>query len=113
MCRRRGRRDRPGDRQDNQIGHLVRILVIKLEGIWFPIINPEIIAVSKERAQKREGCLSRPGKVGIKVKRRKHIVLRYTIFNEKGHPEPMQDKVQGRQAIFVQHALDHFEGVLI
>ena len=97
----------------NQIGHLVRILVIKLEGRWYPIINPEIIARSPERAKGREGCLSRPGKIGIKVKRNKHIVLRYIIFNEKGEPEPMQDKVQGFHAIAVQHAMDHFEGVLI
>lgn len=97
----------------NQIGHLVRILVIRVGDIWYPIINPEIIAKSAERAQGRWGCLSRPGQMGIKVKRHKHIVVRYTIFNEKGQPEVMQDKFKGFHAKAVQHAINHFDGVLI
>ena len=102
----------------NQIGHLVRIFIIRAQPtpgvtMWYPIINPEVTSRSPERKKGLEWCLSRPNQPAIRVKRHKGIVLRYTALNEKGEPEEVQDKFIGFNARVVQHEMDHFKGKLI
>ncbi len=98
----------------NQIGYLVRIFVMRLNGLgWFPIINPVIKGKSTARCQKVEYCLSRPGKPGIRVKRHKQVTVEFTFINEDGEPEIIMQKCEGFSARVVQHEIDHLKGKLI
>lgn len=91
----------------NQIGYLDRIFIIKQDGKWRPIINPHIIARSKERKQMTEFCLSRP--TGSKVKRNVWVTVDFLTLDGK----LKREKFKGLPARVVQHEMDHFEGRLI
>jgi len=54
-----------------------------------------------------EGCLSVPGMRGLVPRHRR---LRYTGFDERGHP--IDRTVEGFHAVVVQHEVDHLLGVL-
>lgn len=97
----------------NQIGHLVRIVVIRLKEGWFPMINLEIKVWSKEKVQMSEFCLSRPNKPGIKKRRSKWVIVEFTFLDEEGKPEFMRKKIEGFAARIIQHERDHLEGKLI
>jgi peptide deformylase len=97
----------------NQIGYLVRIFVMRLEGKYVPIINPKIVSSSTEVNQDAEHCLSRPGKEGVRKRRHKWIIMECTVFNEKGEVEVIREKAKGLPARVIQHGIDHFEGKLI
>lgn len=91
----------------NQIGYLDRIFIMKQDGLWLPILNPQIIARSKERKQQTEYCLSRSG--GSKVKRHVWVIVDYMALDGK----LVREKFKGLPARVVQHEMDHFEGRLI
>lgn len=71
------------------------------------LINPKIIALSDEKEEGWEGCLSVPGLRG-QVSR--YTSIRYTGFDPQGN-EILRD-VTGFHARVVQHELDHLDGVL-
>jgi peptide deformylase len=54
-----------------------------------------------------ESCLSTPGLCG-EVKRYENI--RLTYYDDNG--EKQREKMNGEYAVFVQHELDHLNGVL-
>lgn len=71
------------------------------------LINPVITALSQEREEGWEGCLSIPGLRGL-VSRYTHI--RYSGFDEYG--QPLIREVTGFHARVAQHECDHLMGVL-
>jgi peptide deformylase len=91
----------------NQIGYLDRICVMLHDGKWRHIINPVIIARSKERKQMMERCLSRP--LPSKVKRHAWVLIDYFTIEGK----LQREKFKGLPARIIQHEIDHFNGVLI
>ena len=97
----------------NQIGYYERVMVIKTNGGGYAaIINPTIIARSGGRTKSRETCLSHPGK-RIETKRYKEIVVTYYVFDGNGDLVGLKSKFKGLPATTFQHALDHFNGVII
>lgn len=94
-----------------QVSTLLRLVVIDLMTDDKPspmvLINPEIVAASKETAIREEGCLSLPGQYA-EVERPDQVVIRYE--DEKG----ARREVQAREllAACLQHELDHLDGVL-
>lgn len=101
-----------------QVGISQRLIVIEYgkedeEGMetgpkkLFAVINPEIVAISEEKINGIEGCLSVPGLIG-EVERHTHIIVKGQ--NRLG--KPVKYKLSGWRARIFQHEIDHLEGVL-
>lgn len=71
------------------------------------LINPKITALSDEKEDGWEGCLSVPGMRGL-VSRYKRI--RYTGFDASGGP--IDVIAEGFHARVVQHECDHLDGII-
>ena len=68
-------------------------------------INPEIVWVSEEKKQCREGCLSVPG-IYDEVERSERVKVR--AFDADG--KPFELEAEGWLAVCIQHELDHLKG---
>ena len=71
------------------------------------LVNPEILEVSPTFQINQEGCLSLPDQFG-NVKRHSWIKIKY--FTPVG--KEVTTTIRGRNAVIVQHELDHLEGIL-
>lgn len=90
-----------------QIGVWLQIAVIEMKDGPLVAINPEFAAVSKEKEDDEEGCLSVKGVYGV-VRRSKRLTLR--AFDIDGNP--FHIKASGLLARVIQHEHDHLQGVL-
>lgn len=98
-----------------QIGKLVRVFVIKRRKKFIPFINPKITWQSKKTLSQvlekeklfMEGCLSVPSFYGL-VNRSYAVKLKWQDQKGKIH----QEKFEGKESAYVQHELDHLDGVL-
>jgi len=98
-----------------QINKPVRVFVIKRDKKFIPIINPKITWQSKKMHSQvlekeklfMEGCLSVPGYYGF-VDRPYAVKLKWQDLEGKTHEE----KFEGKQSTFVQHELDHLNGII-
>ena len=92
----------------NQVGHLKRIIVIKLpdEEEFRVLINPEIIESSGIR-EVEEGCLSVPGYTGI-VNR--SIWIRAKGLDMKW--KKWKIKADGLLSQVLEHEIDHLNGIM-
>ena len=70
-------------------------------------INPELLKMSRKRADKHEGCLSIRGKWG-EVPRAEKVTIR--AYDENG--KRFTRGASGFLAHIFQHELDHLEGIL-
>jgi peptide deformylase len=90
---------------------MLRLVVIDLrpEDNAQPIVlvNPEIVAASKDLATREEGCLSLPGQFAD-VTRPARVKARWTDLG--GAKQEME--ADGLMAACLQHELDHLDGVL-
>jgi len=71
------------------------------------LINPMIEALSEDRDEDWEGCLSVPGLRGV-VPRYTHI--RYSGYDHRG--SPIEREAHDFHARVVQHECDHLDGIL-
>ncbi|MCC6720158.1 MAG: peptide deformylase [Acetobacteraceae bacterium] len=94
-----------------QVGVALRLAVIDLapddKRTPHVLINPEIVAVSKELATREEGCLSLPN-MYADVTRPAQVKVRYLDID--GARREIQG--DGLLAACLQHELDHLDGVL-
>jgi len=94
-----------------QVGVLLRLIVIDLQPEKIPaplvLINPEILAVSEDKATREEGCLSLPEQYAD-VTRPAWVKLRYQ--DEQGARKEAEG--DGLLAACLQHEIDHLNGVL-
>ena len=96
-----------------QLDVLLRVFVVLTdvddrENTKFEVyINPEISYDSTQMIYGNESCLSTPGICG-EVSR--YDSVKVTYYDEKG--KKIKKKVSGEQAIFIQHEIDHLDGVL-
>jgi peptide deformylase len=94
-----------------QISHGLRLVVIDLvpneKRQPYSLINPEIVAVSEERATREEGCLSLPGQYAD-ITRPARVKVRY--LDETGAKREIEG--DGLLAACLQHEIDHLDGVL-
>jgi peptide deformylase len=90
-----------------QIGYLKRVILVKQDKQYIPLINPVIIKHSPNWYYTMEGCLSLDGQRN--VKRYSSIMVSYTTTNGKKHTK----QFDGFVAEIIQHEVDHLNGVLI
>jgi peptide deformylase len=94
-----------------QVGRLLRVVTIDLmpddRPAPYSLINPEIVAASKELATREEGCLSLPGQYAD-VTRPSRVKVRY--LDQNGAKQEIE--ADGLLAACLQHELDHLDGVL-
>ena len=94
-----------------QVGSDLRLFVLDCGGKDTPepmvLVNPEIIAESRERSLREEGCLSLPG-LYADVDRPQRIKLRWRELD--GTRREME--ADGLLGVCMQHELDHLNGVL-
>ncbi len=94
-----------------QVGIKLRVAVVDLmpdeKPTPYALINPEIIAVSKELATREEGCLSLP-KQYAEVTRPARVKVRY--LDAAGARKEIE--ADGLLAACLQHEIDHLDGVL-
>jgi peptide deformylase len=94
-----------------QVGTLLRLAVVDLMPDDKPqplvMINPEILAASKETVIREEGCLSLPGQYA-EVERPSHVVVRFE--DETGARREVQ--AEGLFGACLQHEIDHLDGIL-
>ena len=102
----------------NQVGELLRVAVIEVDGRnpRYPykppialtvIVNPVIEPLDDERFDVNEGCLSVPGVRGV-VARHVNVRVRYLDRDGAEHEEVRRGLTAGT----FQHELDHLDGVL-
>jgi len=91
-----------------QVNHFKRIILIQREEDILPLINPLIIAKSKEKDEMEEGCLSVSEKM-VNIKRSIKIKVKSLDINGN---EIVSD-FKGLEARIFQHELDHLNGILI
>ncbi len=96
-----------------QVGHLLRLIVIDgtEEGEEYgqkviTLVNPEIVAGSGEQIYE-EGCLSVID-LSAQVTRLNEVKVKAQDLSGK----PFVLEAQGRQAVILQHEIDHLNGVL-
>ncbi|CAH0148825.1 peptide deformylase [Roseomonas sp. CECT 9278] len=94
-----------------QVGELLRLVVIDLQKNEAPdpivLVNPEIIAASKDVATREEGCLSLPGQYAD-VTRPAQVRVRYHDLS--GARREIEG--DGLLSACLQHEIDHLDGVL-
>ncbi len=90
-----------------QVGHLIRVILLRIDGEFVPMINPEYSPVSDRTFAFEEECFSMYQLRGT-VERFEEISVRY--LNEYG---TNQSKIlRGEMAGLIQHEVDHLNGVL-
>jgi peptide deformylase len=94
-----------------QIGELLRLVVIDVHPDDKPeplvLINPEIVAASKELASREEGCLSLPNQFA-EVTRPARVKVRW--LDLAGAKQEVE--AEGLFSACLQHEIDHLDGVL-
>jgi peptide deformylase len=90
----------------NQVGVLLRVAVVEVEGQLDVLINPELRRAEGEETA-YEGCLSYPGYVG-EVTRAARVEVK--AKNRMG--KDIKVKAEGWRARALQHEIDHLDGVL-
>ncbi|MCC7282176.1 MAG: peptide deformylase [Acetobacteraceae bacterium] len=94
-----------------QVGVGLRLVVLDLqpEGERRPrvLLNPELIAASRESEPREEGCLSLPNQYADVV-RPLAVTVRYQDLAGTRH----QIQAEGLLARCLQHEIDHLDGVL-
>lgn len=103
-------KDRCAGLAANQISKLERIIVIKTNGQYIPLVNPEIIALTGGVQAKYETCLSRPNERPILKRRYLGVVVEYWCPVDNISKKRKFKKFDAR---VVQHEVDHLNGVLI
>ncbi|SHI83895.1 peptide deformylase [Roseomonas rosea] len=94
-----------------QVGEGLRLVVVDIQKDDKPapmvLVNPEILAVSDERAVREEGCLSLPGQYAD-VERPARVKLRWRELDGTRREMEADDLL----ATCLQHEIDHLDGVM-
>jgi peptide deformylase len=91
----------------NQVGELLRIIVVVLGGTPTIMINPKVVKRVGSYTSS-EGCLSFPG-ASVKVTRPEVVTVDY-LSREGDH---IVEVLKGEDAVTVCHEVDHLEGELL
>lgn len=94
-----------------QVGSDLRLIVVDVGGKETPapmvLVNPEIVAASREMELREEGCLSLPGQYAD-VERPARIQLRWLELDGTKR----EAEADGLLGVCLQHEIDHLNGVL-
>lgn len=93
-----------------QIGVPQRVIYLKLpDSDPWPLINPEIIARSKEKITVWDACLSFLC-IFMQVERHREITVRYQ--NQRGDTLEVEAREDRNLSELLQHEIDHLDGIL-
>jgi peptide deformylase len=94
-----------------QVGEMLRLVVVDIHPEDKPepmvLVNPEIIATSRELMTREEGCLSLPGQFAD-VTRPAMVKVRWHDLAGARH----EREAEGLLSACLQHEIDHLDGVL-
>jgi peptide deformylase len=91
-----------------QVGVSLRLVLVTIDGVIYPLINPDIHPIGTDMEIALEGCLSFPNEY-VPVSRYKRIAVAY--LNDKYKPTCLD--LSGLNARCVQHEFDHLNGMCI
>jgi len=100
-----------------QVGVSQRVIVVQLPdneeeygpqaGVFYEVVNPEIVKSAREQVEGVEACLSIPGYFGT-VDRSQSVVVR----GQDRHGKEFRVKAYDWLARVFQHEIDHLDGIL-
>lgn len=90
-----------------QIGVSKRIFVLDADQQLHVFINPELVELSEEKEESREGCLSVPGVDALVARSSRAVVEGLDVNGERVRLEG-----EGIIARAIQHEMDHLNGNL-
>lgn len=94
-----------------QVGELLRLVVLDVRpedrNEPMVLVNPEIVAASRETAVREEGCLSLPGQFADVARPRAVKVRWQDLAGARREIE-----AEGLLGVCLQHEIDHLNGVL-
>ncbi len=95
-----------------QVGVLWRLFILDMQqSVGMPpfvLINPEILDMDDGLVKGREGCLSIPGYISLKVPRAPKVKM----AGLNHHLDPVVYEMDGDVARAMQHEYDHLDGIL-
>lgn len=89
-----------------QVGHSVRIILLRLNEKFVPMINPSLTNTSDDTFELEEECFSFYNLRG-KVTRYSNVRIDYS--DESAQPQSIQ--LSGEEAGIAQHEVDHLDGI--
>jgi peptide deformylase len=89
-----------------QVGQPIRAILLRIEGEFVPLINPEFTHLSSEMFEFEEECFSLYNVRGV-VLRHKSVEVSY--YDE--HAQQQTRVFEDENAGLVQHEIDHLDGV--
>ena len=102
-------RDAPGvGLAATQLGVVQRVLVYEVDDEPVTLVNPRIVAASRETEVAEEGCLSLPG-MNLDVERAVAVHMRARDVRGRR----LDFEAEGLEARVIQHETDHLDGILI
>ena len=90
-----------------QIGAALRVIFMKVDGVRYELINPEITWRSPEMFELWDDCFSFPN---LMVRLQRHCGIR--LRHEKYDGSRVEFEANGALAELIQHEMDHLDGVL-
>lgn len=89
-----------------QVGVSIRLIVLRIDGVFVNIINPRIIERSESTFMFEEECFSFYN-MRAKVKRYESVVISFLDEEQKEQRLKMQGEFSG----LIQHEIDHLNGI--
>ncbi len=90
-----------------QVGQLLRLILLRIDGVFYPMINPEFEALSDNKFAFEEECFSLYDQ---RATVQRYHDIKVTFTDEKGVIHELY--LTGEQAGLVQHEIDHLDGIL-
>ncbi len=91
-----------------QIGVSKRVIIVRTEEGFLPLINPKITFLGIKKIVFKEGCLSLKG-MWLDIER--YLKIKVEAQNING--EDLSFEAEGVLSVVIQHEVDHLDGVLI
>lgn len=90
-----------------QVDQPVRLVLLRLKGVFTPMVNPVLTPLSEKRFAFQEECFSFYQLRG-EVRRFEHVKVDY--YDEYGQAQSRN--LTGEYAGLIQHEVDHLDGIL-
>ena len=89
-----------------QVGTLLRIVLLRVDGEFMPMINPELVEKSDDTFLFEEECFSFYN-MRAKVKRHQNVVVHFLSANQETKMLTLTGEFSG----LIQHEIDHLNGI--
>jgi peptide deformylase len=91
-----------------QVGHLIRMIAMNLNGKEITLFNPVVTKISEDKLTMWDDCLSFPDLMCC-VERSRHISV---VFNDSFGEEVTWNDCDSDISELLQHEIDHLDGIL-